>query len=81
MMEYTPIDCNYYDRLEAFATLRKRVRIDYLSNTGIATALENALIVDFQTRNKVEFMILASGQEIRLDYLVAVEGIAVPKSC
>lgn len=80
-MEYTPIDCNYYDRLEAHATLRQRVQIDYLSEAGESQVLESALIVDLQTRNKYEFMILDSGQEIRLDRLVAVNGVVVPGSC
>lgn len=81
-MSYTPIDCNYYDRLEAHATLRQRVSIEYYGD-GVSkiTVLKNALIVDLQTRNKVEFMILEGGQEIRLDKLIAVDGKEVPKSC
>ncbi|PHI20507.1 hypothetical protein CEQ90_07075 [Lewinellaceae bacterium SD302] len=78
---YTPIDCNYYDRLEAHATLRQRIRIDYRNEQGEATALEDALIVDLQTRNSEEFMILESGHEIRLDKLIAVDGKVPPGSC
>lgn len=78
---YTPIDCNYYDRLEALATLRQRIRIDYRNEKGEATVLEYAMIVDLQTRNKEEFMILENGQEIRLDKLIAVDGKVPPGSC
>ncbi len=78
---YTPIDCNYYDRLEAHATRRQRIRIDYRNEQGEAAVLEGALIVDLQTRNKEEFMILETGQEIRLDKLIAVDGKVPPGSC
>lgn len=78
---YQPIDCNYYDRLEALATLRQRSRIDYVNTEGQSTTLEAVLIVDLQTRNKEEFMILEDGQEIRLDKLIAVNGVVVPGSC
>lgn len=78
---YNPIDCNYYDHLEALATLRKRVRVEYEGERGAASVLESALIVDLQTRNKEEFMILDSKEEIRLDKLIAVDGKVVPGSC
>lgn len=78
---YTPIDCNFYDRLEAHATLRKRVRIDYRTEQGEAALLASALIVDLQTRNGAEFMILQDGQEIRLDRLIAVDNVPLPGSC
>jgi len=80
-MAYIPIDCNYYDRLEAHATLRQRVKIDYYTESGEATVLLEALIVDLQTRKKLEFMILDGGQEIRLDRLIAVNDVPVPGSC
>ena len=32
---YSPIDCNYYDRLEAWATLKRDCTIIWISNDGI----------------------------------------------
>lgn len=80
-MAYTPIDCNYYDELEALATLRRRVRIDYYGAGQQPKVIERALIVDFQTRSKEEFMLLDDGMEIRLDKLISVDGKPVPGSC
>ena len=71
---YTPINCSYYDLLESLAVKRERVDIDYRNPMG-GPETTNAIIKDFRTENKEEFMILDNGTEIRLDRLVTVNGV------
>ncbi|MEL7063229.1 MAG: hypothetical protein AAFP00_05790 [Bacteroidota bacterium] len=77
---YQPINCNYYDELEAMATFRKVVDIQYYLEDGSIETIQGQ-IVDFRVVASVEFMILKSGQEIRLDYLVSADGKEVPGAC
>lgn len=77
---YRPISCNYYDHLEAMATLRKRVLIRYRNEKEIITTVE-AIIKDFYVKEKVEFMVLDTGLLIRLDQLVDVDGEILSSYC
>ncbi len=74
MTDYVPIDCNYYDELEALATLRKDAEIVYLSEPK-EELFTTSIIKDFFIQDKVEFMVLANGLEIRLDRIVSVNGL------
>ncbi|MEL7220778.1 MAG: hypothetical protein AAGJ93_05625 [Bacteroidota bacterium] len=47
MKKYIPINCHYYDELEAYATLRKNVAICYYEN-GTDIQEKMARIVDFR---------------------------------
>lgn len=80
MSKYTPINCHYYDELEAFATLRKNVSIRYYEN-GTDIQEKTARIVDFQIKEKVEYMILDDQTSIRLDWLESVNGKVPPAAC
>lgn len=77
---YQPIDCNYYDRLEAWATLREPVLLEFLGGNGQPQA-ETAVIRDLYVRNKAEFLLTEAGRELRLDRLMAVNHLPVPKTC
>jgi len=77
---YQPIDCNYYDRLEAWATLRTVCRILYRDENEQQQEA-SAIIEDVYTALKVEYMRLDNGLVIRLDKLVAVNDIPVPDHC
>ena len=66
MTDYTPIDCNYYDQLEAHATLKTWLRIDDMNDEAPSYATK---IVDFETENKIEYAIDIAGERIRLDQL------------
>ena len=77
---YQPIDCNYYDRLEAWATLRTVCRILYQDESEQQKEV-SAIIEDVYTALKVEYMRLDNGLVIRLDKLVAVNDIPVPDHC
>lgn len=77
---YQPIDCNYYDRLEAWATLRTVCRILYRDENDQQQEI-SAIIEDVYTALKVEYMRLDNGLVIRLDKLVAVNDIPLPDHC
>ncbi|WP_298707215.1 hypothetical protein [Chitinophaga sp.] len=77
---YQPIDCNYYDRLEAWATLREPVLLEFLGDDG-QPRTETAVIRDLYVRNKAEFLLTEAGRELRLDRLMAVNHLPVPKTC
>ncbi len=68
-----PISCSYYDELEALATLRKECEIVYTDESGKQISIKG-IIKTFFIRDKVECMQLESGEEIRLDKLISVDG-------
>jgi len=76
MTAYVPIDCGFYDVLEANAVRRRTIEIVYTDADAEQRVTD--CIVDLQAREHGEFMILASGQEIRLDYLITVDGVERP---
>jgi transcriptional antiterminator Rof (Rho-off) len=61
---YQPIACDFHDRLEAFASLRRRVR---LSLRGEAATAEGLITDIYTTADKQEFLRLDNGAEFRLD--------------
>jgi|AntRauTorckE5430_2_1112549.scaffolds.fasta_scaffold04863_2 Rho-binding antiterminator len=79
-MKYTPIDCNFYDTLEANAVLKKIVIIEYMDDSGTVQTTEQR-IVDLFVKNKIEFMKLENSLEIRLDYLKSVDGKVLNGFC
>lgn len=80
MDNYQPINCDFYDELEARATLRRHCRIEFRDATGQVQTTE-AVIKDLYIRSKVEYMLLSTGLEIRLDRLVSVDGKPLPEAC
>lgn len=66
--EYRPIDCEFHDQLEGFATLRKKVR---LTLNGAAPA-EGRIDDIYTTPSKEEYLRLENGASIRLDRIMAV---------
>lgn len=79
MDNYKPVDCGFYDRLEAAAVLRKTVEIEFLKDDSSVTS--EAVIKDLRAVNGAEFLILTDGTEIRLDRIVSVDGISSGNSC
>jgi transcriptional antiterminator Rof (Rho-off) len=78
---YQPVACDFHDRLESFATLRRRVRLSLkevpLAGGGSEGGLSaQGRIEDIFTRpDKQEFLRLDDGEEIRLDRIADVEPI------
>ncbi|MBO2007831.1 hypothetical protein [Hymenobacter negativus] len=75
--EYKPIDCNFYDELEAAATLRRRVALQYFNDLR-QLCMESGVIDTLFIRDKVEYMRLKSGEEIRLDHLIRIDDKQAP---
>ncbi len=80
MSKYIPINCNYYDELEAIATLRKKVEVEYYENDQPIT-VQGVQIKDLYTKNKEEFIVFDNGLTLRLDYLIKVDGKPVILAC
>jgi Rho-binding antiterminator len=77
---YQPISCTFHDILEALATEKKIVAVEfYVSNN--ACRCSEAVILDFETKDKEEFIILDNGARIRLDQLLSVDGKEVYDYC
>ena len=77
---YQPINCDYYDRLEAWATMRTICLIRFYSETGAEQEVSSR-ILDIYVLSKIEYMRLENGLVIRLDALIAVNNIPLPKQC
>jgi Rho-binding antiterminator len=77
MQSYTPIDCNFYDKLEAFATRKRFIRIQYFTLIHEFQTVD-AIIKDFYIKNGYEYMQLNNGVEIRLDLLISADNQFVP---
>jgi transcriptional antiterminator Rof (Rho-off) len=67
--EYQPVACDFHDRLESYATLRRRVR---LTLQGEAATAEGRIADIYTAPDKREFLRLDNGAEIRLDRIVDV---------
>ena len=80
MTAYIPINCSYYDELEAAATQRRVVTIAYRDEQEAVQEVDTR-IKDLYARNKEEFMVLENGLEFRLDRLVSIDGKVPPLAC
>ena len=71
--DYSPISCEFHDRLEDLATLHKQTRIRYRDNEGVEQQ-RDATIADVYSSAGAEYLSLSSGETLRLDQLVEVDG-------
>lgn len=77
---YQPINCDYYDRLEAWATMRTICLIRFKSEDGQVQEVSSR-IADLFVLEKVEYMRLENGVVLRLDTLIDVNNIPLPNHC
>jgi Rho-binding antiterminator len=70
---YLPISCSFHDVLEALATTRKPVRIDFVDGNG-RSQRRSAVITDVFSKEGAEYVSIATGETLRLDQLVEVDG-------
>lgn len=78
--KYIPIDCNYYDRLLDVITRRQEALLVYTNLEKVPIAVTTKFF-DIYTKEGEEFLQLANGTVIRLDRIVSLNGIEVPKAC
>lgn len=74
---YKPINCSYYDRLEAWATLGETCHITWLDQDGIKYQ-KYSKIKDLRLKDGVEYLITDNHLSIRLDQLISVNGFRLP---
>lgn len=79
--KYRPIDCNFHDLLLDRATRKSIVDLEYISLKG--KQVKQIIIKDVYTKQGEEFLLMKSGETIRLDQIVSLDGIVLPenKSC
>jgi Rho-binding antiterminator len=79
-MPYRPINCAFYDELEARATLRQPCNIYFMTEVGAPTT-HHGIIADLFIRDQVEYLRCHDGFEVRLDWLTAVDDREVGAYC
>ena len=75
--DYQPIACGFYDELEAAATRKKQVYLQYFNDLR-QLCQGPAVLKTFATRDGAEYAILASGEEIRLDHIIRLDDTPAP---
>ncbi|GAA4379001.1 hypothetical protein [Hymenobacter koreensis] len=81
MAAYRPISCVFYDELESRATLRQPCAIVYRVGGEGTEATTHGVIDTLYIRDKVEYLRLTDGFELRLDWLVSVDGRQLDAYC
>ncbi|GAB5536046.1 MAG: hypothetical protein Rubg2KO_22950 [Rubricoccaceae bacterium] len=76
---YTPIACEYHDRLESWAVRRQPVEVVWAE--GDTERRELAVIADVFARDGADWIRLATGDVVRADALVSVDGLPLPDAC
>lgn len=71
---YRPIACSLHDRLELVALRGRTVALRVREPDGDVRELEDR-VVDWVARDGAQWVVTGAGEEIRLDRLVAVDGI------
>ncbi|MFY9074648.1 hypothetical protein CRU99_09135 [Malaciobacter mytili] len=71
--KYIPISCHFYDELEALAIKKIKAKILYLEKNKELEVED--FIIDFKNLNKEEFLVLSSGQYIRLDKIIKINDL------
>ncbi len=78
---YQPISCSFYDELEARATTQHTCTLLYRTEADTPPATYQGIIADLYIRDKVEYLRLADGFELRLDALLAVDDKELRNYC
>ncbi len=77
--KYIPIDCNYFDRLFEVITRRQEALLVYTNLENVPVAVTTKFF-NIYTKEGEEFLQLVDGTVIRLDKIISLNGIEVPKS-
>ncbi|QDA59932.1 hypothetical protein [Hymenobacter jejuensis] len=79
--DYKPISCSFYDELEARATQRQPCTLTYRTEADTPPSTYHGIIADLFIKNKVEYLRLEDGFELRLDAIVAVDDKELREYC
>lgn len=69
-MNYQPISCNLYDRIESLAVLKKNIKIIIMKDDKTEELVEGK-ITDIFSKEKSEFLVI-DNSEIRLDKIKSI---------
>lgn len=72
--DYSPVNCEFHDVLEHHATKRAAVRVRFRDEAG-AQHERDAVITDVFARDGADFLSLDTGETVRLDRVVDVDGV------
>lgn len=80
-ISYKPIDCGFHDLLEATITLRTYSHLQYFTDLWeftTVTALLKNLVSGREPDGLTEYLVIDTGERIRLDRVVNVNGTFAP---
>lgn len=72
-VSYSPINCEFHDVIEATATRRHAAAIRFVDEDGVPRD-RHARIVTVFARAGAEWLELDTGEHIRLDRLLSIDG-------
>lgn len=78
--EYQPVDCGFYDHFEAAIVQRRLVTLEFLEPNG-SSVTKQIRLLDLKTDSGEEFVQLEGGEWLRLDRVVALDGVAAGTNC
>jgi len=81
MSTYTPINCSFYDELEALATKHQSCTLVYRIEPDTPPITYQGTIKDLYIRDKMEYLQLTDGFELRLDALLSVDNKEMRNYC
>ncbi len=76
MKLYQPINCSFYDLLEAAATQRRVVQM-VVRHSDQSTETYQTLVTNLYTHDGEEFMVQANGLHLRLDCLLRFDDFSI----
>ncbi|MTV41365.1 hypothetical protein [Duganella radicis] len=71
--DYQPISCDFHDLLEVHATKRQATTIQFRDADG-QLQTRHAIITDVFARDGADYLTLSTGETLRLDQLIDVDG-------
>lgn len=74
---YIRIPCGVYDQFELLAMRRTPVSIQYRDDQSNHLQVKDEVIVNLKSVKKVEYAILKSGLEIRLDWIMQLNDLVI----
>jgi Rho-binding antiterminator len=74
---YQTIDPAFYDTLQALVAKRAGVRLQFYSDIGEFITLHTTL-KELVRKDEAEYLVLTTGEEVRLDRVVRVDDIPAP---
>lgn len=71
MKTYQPINCEFHDAIESYATRRETVDIVVVDSAEVSRSIRT-VVCDVYSRNGEEFLLTDCGERIRLDKLKSI---------